>query len=361
MESEQEIINFIQSGQLRVGPVLFDVVQQPASRADNQPSLIVNGNWGENQMLFAAEVKRYGSDKSVMQAANNAQYYADCLNMNPLVVVPWLSEDQLLSLEKRRISGVDLCGNGILVAPGLSVFRTGSRNKFPASRPLKRVYDGTSALVARVFLLKPEYKSVSEIREEVLARGGNITLSTVSKVLKQLEEDVVVSKSKDGIRLLQADKLLNRLRTNYKAPKTTNIIRSKINTAGEVPKLLTKAAKQANFKLVLSGTSSVDYYATMGREPLDTYFCTINPLEQLEGLGAMIDTASRFPNVEFQVTNEEYVYFDARKDKSGRLFASPIQTYLELATSDKRGQEIAQQVERDLLADLPTVQRSCSA
>jgi hypothetical protein len=325
---------------------------------ENQPSLIVNGNWGESQLLFAVEVKRYGSDKSVMQAANNAQYYAECLNMSPLVVVPWLSEDQLLSLEKRRISGVDLCGNGVLVAPGLSVFRSGSRNKFPASRPLKRVYDGTSALVARVFLLKPEYKSVSEIREEVLARGGNITLSTVSKVLKQLDEDVIVSKSKDGIKLLQADKLLDRLRTNYQAPKITDVIRCKIDAAGDVSKLVTKAAKQANSKLVLSGTSSVDYYATMGREPLDTYFCTIIPLKQLEGLGAKIDTASRFPNVEFQVTTEEYVYFDARKDKSGLLIASPIQTYLELATSDKRGQEIAQQVEKDLLTDLPTVQRS---
>ncbi|MCC6980217.1 MAG: site-specific integrase [Candidatus Melainabacteria bacterium] len=118
-----------------------------------------------------------------MQAANNAQFYADCLNIRPLVVVPWLSEDQLLSLEKRRISGVDLCGNGVLVAPGLSVFRTGTRNKFPASRPLKRVYDGTSALVGRVFLLKPEYNSVSEIREEVLARGGTITLSTVLRAV----------------------------------------------------------------------------------------------------------------------------------------------------------------------------------
>ena len=61
-------------------------------------------------MRFAAEIKRYASDKSVMEAANNAQYYADSMNMSPLVVVPWLSEEQLLGLEKRRVSGVDLSG-----------------------------------------------------------------------------------------------------------------------------------------------------------------------------------------------------------------------------------------------------------
>ena len=358
MESEQEIIGFIESRQLRVGPVSFQLLDQPAAKRDNEPDLILQANWQENQVRFAAEIKRYASDKSVMEAASNAQYYADLMNMSPLVIVPWLSEEQLLSLEKRRISGVDLSGNGVLVAPGLSVYRSGSPNKFPASRSLKRVYDGISSLVARVFLLRAEYGAVSEIRDEVLARGGKITLPTVSKALKQLEEDVIISKKKDGIRLLQADKLLDRLRTNYQAPKTTEIKRCKIVAAGDIANLVTKAAKKANSRLVLSGSSSVDYHATMGREPLDIYFCTSIPLKELERLGATLDTTSRFPNVEFQITNEEYVYFDARSDKSGRLIASPVQTYLELSSSDKRGQETAEQIKKDILAELPTVQRS---
>jgi hypothetical protein len=361
MESEQEIISFIQSGQLRVGPVTFQIVGQLESRGDMGLDLILQGNWQDHQVLFAAEINRYASDKSVTAAASNAQYYADLMNMRPLIIVPWLSEEQLLSLEKRKISGVDLSGNGVLIAPGVSVFRSGSPNRFPASRTLKRVYAGTSSLVPRVFLLRPDYGAVSEIRDEVVARGGKITLPTVSKALKQLEEDVIISKTKDGIRLLQADKLIERLRKNYQAPKTVEVQRCKIVSDGEVAALISKVAINTNSRLVLSGSSSVDFYATMGREPMDIYYCTSIPWKELERLGAKIDKSSRFPNIEFRVTSEEYVYFDARLDDVGRSIASPIQTYLELSTSDKRGQETAQRLEEKILTGLPTVERGTNS
>ena len=361
MESEQEIISFIESGHLRVGPVSFQIATPRRARRDSGPDLILQAQWRENELRFATEINRYASDKCVMEAANNAQYYADSMSMLPLVVVPWLSEEQLLSLEERKISGVDLSGNGVLIAPDLSVFRTGGHNKFRASRPSKRVYNGTSSLVARVFLLRAEFAAVSEIQDEIIARGGNITLSTVSKALKQLEDDVIISKTKGGIRLLQADKLLSRLRANYQAPKTTTIKRCKVVADGDIAALIAKAAKKADSRLVLSGSSSVDNYATMGRDAMDSYFCTSIPFDELERFGGKIDMNSRFPNVEFQVTNEEYVYFDARRDKTERLIASPIQTYLELSTSDKRGQETAQQIEANILAGLPTVERGTSS
>jgi hypothetical protein len=357
MEAEKDIIDFIQNGQLTLGPVSFAFVREATRRTADQPDLIVKASWGGSETLLVAEVKRYGSDKAVMEAASVAQYYADRMSMKPLVIVPSLSEEQLHSLEKRQISGVDLCGNGVLVIPGLSVFRAGTPNRFPASRPLKRVYEGTSSLVARIFLLRPEFKSVSQIKDEVLARGGNITLSTVSKALKQLEEDAIVSKSKDGIRLLQADKLLDRLKTNYRPPKIGEVVRCEIVAESDLSQMMNREAKQAKAKFVLSGSSSVNYYASLGREPFDIYFCTSIPLQQLDRLGAKLDVESRFPNIEFQSTNAEYVYFDARNDKSGRLIASPIQTYLELATSDKRGQEVARQIGADLLAKLPSMQR----
>src|SRR5271156_3954004 len=97
MESEQEIVSFIESGQLRVGPVSFQLISQPSVRRDTErPDLILQASWRDNHVRFAAEVKRYASDKSVMEAANNAQYYAESMNMSPLVIVPWLSEEQLL-------------------------------------------------------------------------------------------------------------------------------------------------------------------------------------------------------------------------------------------------------------------------
>ena len=92
MESEEEIVNYIRSTPLQLGPVSLEIADKLPQQTDKHPELIFKARWGEKQILFVAEVKRYGSDKSVMQAANNAQYYATFMNISPLVVVPWLSQ-----------------------------------------------------------------------------------------------------------------------------------------------------------------------------------------------------------------------------------------------------------------------------
>ncbi len=104
-------------------------------------------------------------------------------------------------------------------------------------------------------------------------------------------------------------------------------------------------------KLMLSGESSVNYYATMSREPLDVFFCTAIQIRQLEKAGIQIDENSRFPNVELRKIQAESGYFDMRNE-AGYNIASPVHTYLELANSDKRGQETAEQLRKQILADL---------
>ncbi len=89
----------------------------------------------------------------------------------------------------------------------------------------------------------------------------------------------------------------------------------------------------------------------MAKEPLDSFYCTEFPIAQLKKLGANIDIYSRFPNLELKQTDIEPIYFDLR-NQAGCNIASPIQTYLELATSDKRGQETAQQVRQQILDNI---------
>ncbi len=151
-------------------------MSQPSVRRNTQrPDLILQASWRDNQVRFAggskALCKRQVGHGSREQCAILCRLHEYEPPRYSAVAV----RGAVLGLEKRRVSGVDLSGNGVLVAPGLSVFRSGSPNKFPASRSLKRVYAGSSSLVARVFLLKPEYNAVSKIRDEVQARGGDIT------------------------------------------------------------------------------------------------------------------------------------------------------------------------------------------
>lgn len=354
MEAKKDILEYVQSGKLELPPLRFTPTAESIERGDIGPDVLVQTNWQGRTYAFVGEVKRYGSDKSVSEAAEQARKYAERLQVNPLVIVPWLSNEQLLSLEQRNISGVDLCGNGIVLVPGeLLVFRTGLPNKFPTSRLIRRVYEGTSSLVARVFLLRPQYNSVSEILDEITTRGGSITLPTVSKALKQLEEDVVIEKSPKSIRTLQADKLLDRLKSNYEPPKPRDFIRCKLTTKNNasIGAILFEAAKQACERIVLSGESSANFYATMAKEPIDTFYCTETTSLKLEKLNAEMDIFSRFPNVELKKCDAEIVYFDMR-NMNGYNVASPIQAYLELANSDKRGQEVAEQIRKKIIQDM---------
>ncbi len=59
----------------------------------------------------------------------------------PLLFVPFLSERQLQELEQEKISGIDLCGNGVVVVPDVfAVFRSGEKNRFTSSAPIENIY-----------------------------------------------------------------------------------------------------------------------------------------------------------------------------------------------------------------------------
>ena len=85
----------------------------------------------------------------------------------------------------------------------------------------------------------------------------------------------------------------------------------------------------------------------MAREPIQSFYCS-----NLEGLLKQLDPdleeTSRFPNIEFLETDEDFVYFDTRDN----LAASPVQTYLELMQGDKREQETAEQLRKTILQPL---------
>ena len=85
----------------------------------------------------------------------------------------------------------------------------------------------------------------------------------------------------------------------------------------------------------------------MGRESVISFYCS-DIAGTLKALGTEIQEAARFPDFELLETQDATVFFDARKD----LIASPIQTFLELASGDRREAETAEQVRRRLLSEL---------
>jgi hypothetical protein len=290
-----------------------------------------------------------------VEAAEQARRQSDPPRLNPLVLVPYLSGEQLEILEGQAVSGIDLCGNGVVVVPGqLLVCRTGAPNRFLREGKIKNVYRRNSSVVARAFLLVPEFPSVSEARSRIVQWGGAVTLATVSKVCSAMEEDLVIERKRTGptparqIRLLQPDKLLDLLAANYQAPDVTRTFSGRTTLAPEgLREALGQWQQAGKGQVVRTGADSVEAYAVMARDAVQTFYCT-DVAGVVRWLGERVREGARFANVRFLETRDALVYFDHRPG----LVSSPIQTYLELEAGDKRDRETAEQVRRAILEPL---------
>ena len=322
----------------------------------------VEASWRKTTARFAIECKSISTPKAFRDGLNLLKSVTFPKGYLPMLILPFFSKQQLQELEREGINGIDLCGNGVVVVPGkFSVFRSGEKSQFSSSAPIKNIYRKNSSMVGRVFLALPNYGTVQEICSELNRRNILIerwdkrpmSLSTVSKSLKALEEDLIVER-KDIIRLVQPDKLLEKLSENYVLPRVNERVRLKVpGESGTIWELLQKQSQDLNLPFVATGTSSVTQYAVMQRGDVLSVYCPRLEilLERLPG-----SRSDRFPNLELVETEDETAYFDARKD-GNFWWASPVQVYLELMAGDKRDRETAEQVKSFILANLQPVRK----
>lgn len=363
MPTEKEMIAQLRRGEVKLPPLIFRYLEdQPDISENRRFDALVEASWGNSKIKFLVECKSLSTPKAFQDGLNLLKTSSFPKNYRPLLFLPYFSERQLQELEREGISGIDLCGNGVVVVPGkFAVFRSGKKNRFPSSAPIKNIYRKNSSMVGRVFLSRSNFEAVQEIFEEINRRNLLIrpsgskpmSFSTVSKSLKTLEEDLIVERNR-LIRLLQPDKLLEKLRENYIPPKIREKVRLKVPESDGAPQqLVQQKTRMLGLPFVATGASSVLRYAMMQRGDMLSIYCPrVNLLlERLPG-----NQTDRFPNLELLETDDETVYFDARQEMDF-WWASPVQVYLELMVGDKRDQETAVQVKSYILNRLQTMQQ----
>jgi hypothetical protein len=384
--TEADLFDFLKEHRLQFPPLRVVESQieatEDASNTVTELEALLTMRWRDSTYRFGVEARRLWTPKILSEAVATVKRHvylgkegmlgaAAKEALYPLVLVPYLSEEWLLKLEAESVSGIDLCGNGVVVVPGeLLVLRTGFPNRYRWEGAIKNVYRKNSSIVARTFLLVPKFNSVKAVLEEIQKRGGEVALSTVSKVCTSLEDDLIIERVRrkpfgkvkpspkvraivDEVlqtpaRLLQAEKLLDFLAANYALPAVGRIFRGKCGLRPEELRMrLAGWEEQSGARVVLTGASSVEAYAVMAREPVQSFYCS--DLEgAIKSLGNDIRETDRFVNVSLVETRDAFVYFDRRPN----LVASPIQTYLELVNGDKRERETADQVRRVILGPI---------
>lgn len=320
--------------QLDFGPLRVEVGERPVALSADATVTIW---WRDQSELFVAEFKDSQSLRDVRNAVWQVQRYAEESGLRALLVMPYLNRDALDLLREEGVSGLDLSGNGIVEIPGRWWFHQSGRPNRYVKRRSRTPYRGKSALVGRSLLVRPTYETVGEVRDEVERRGAPISMSQVSKVLSALEDDLVVRKSAEGVRLLQPKKLLDALVEGYRPPKPLQTLEAKVELGPELYDRL--RARAARIGARISGFDPQRYVvAPQSHERLEVYVNPAIGLDLAEAFGLVPST--RFSNLIVRVTDEPGVFFDL-EEAEGFPWCPPLEVYLELMQGGKREKEIA--------------------
>lgn len=339
---EYQAIEKLTAGEFSFEPLRVSSVEAQVQGSEVRPDWLLELQWNGQTERFAVEYKSLATPKRLEEAIGLARRWTR-EKVWPMVMASYLAPEALDRLVDERVSGLDFSGNGVVVVPQRwFVYRTGMPNRYPANQYIKAIYAGRSSLVGRALLLRGDYRSVKEVREEIEARGGTISLATVSKVLQVLEEDLIVSRQ-EGIRVLQPDRLLDNLAADYSPPDAVQRIRGQVPDRGLVLEKVLARAEAQQTRIAAKGESVFALYP--GAEKTLTIYCE-SSVGLFSDLG--IEESARFWNLEVLETRDERVYFD-RRWRDGFVWTSPLEVYLSLVKGDKRDQEVAAQLRSDLL------------
>lgn len=375
MRSQTDILTEIDSREaLCLGPVRLvrgggGEAWAGQDRADSVVARFFSLEQANRQYEFVGKIATLGTPKMVQAVADEVMRRVESIRQSigesqvirvPLVIAPFLSEQRLTELADQNVSGIDLCGNGVLTAEGLYVFKSGQKNRYPRSTRLQNAYRAKSSLVGRALLMRPEFDTVGALVEFINTRGpsadgrrdASISFSQVSKALKQMEQDVIVSRKGGRVRLLQADSLLDALVRDYQPPRIQErwlgycseeasvALQAKVRTGLDDPRM-----RYAVFGVWAEGPA----LAYLG-EPVYTLYTDARPRCALADLPGEAEQGRRFANVEILTTQSDWVYFG--RGQYGGAGVSDVQTYLQFANGDTRQKQGAQQLRGRILASL---------
>ena len=294
---------------------------------------------------FVVEAKSRATPQYLQSAVIQARKATEGSSDLPMIMLPYLSTDQLKDLESQSVSGVDMCGNGVVIVPDrLYVSRTGQPNLYPDSRPLSNPYRGRSAMVARMLLSRPRWESLNALAAAIKDAGVEVSLAQVSKAVRALTEELIVLRADGAIFLREPLRLLDRLGAEWRTPEPCARQSVRLPNGYHWPSQL---AKEPAFRWTLTGDTSVDRYTTFAQSGPRRAVVENIP-RAISLLGAKPEPTPNFADLEL-VESDEPGYFFGNEIDHGVRWASRLQTWLELQSGDARQQEAARDLRERIL------------
>jgi hypothetical protein len=343
--TENEILARLQPGYKLIDPL--EVLSSRTLGREGQPDarIEVSSPDSSDRFQFVVEVKAQNTPAAVRNAIAKVKSAA-APGEKRMIIVPYLSPESLSELEQEEISGVDLCGNGVVIVPGrLYVSRTGQPNRFRDSRPLNNPYAGRSGLVARILLSRQNWNSLNELVAAIREAGADLSLPQASKTIQALKDDLIVSKKERLITLQEPLRLLDKLGSAYRTYRTSRRQPMKLTPGFDWAKAL---SSEPALRWAVTGESSAAHYLVLGEIGPNRVAVSNLSTAYLLLMGAD-ERVFNFADIELVETKEPGSFFQNEIDEQGVRWASRIQTWLELQAGDARQQEASRDLRSQIL------------
>jgi len=367
--NEESMLSRFKVGEVLLPPLVVRtclILGGPTEKADARVELAMPD--GHEVFRFVVEAKARATPQAIQLAVAQARAAREEGEW-PMIQVPYLSPERILELEKEGVSGVDLCGNGVVVVPGrLWVVRVGEPNRYRDSRPLSNPYRGRSAMVARMLLKRPRWPTLSELAAAIAAAGGELSLPQVSKAVQAMVEDLIVSKESGSITLRDPLRLLDKLGSEWRKPRQTwksgdvagRPVKSQFPSplhsrrGLRLPKGMDWARALSlapSLQWAVTGASSATRYATFSQGG-PRQIAVSNLGLALSQLGGTPEPVPNFSDVELMETEDPGLFFGTETDENGVRWAGKLQAWLELQAGDARQQDTAKDLRDQILKEV---------
>ena len=351
--TEQEIIDRLSSQMDLYRPLeLVQINQECKAEIDAVIKFkIQNGQSFE----AAVEVVTISTPKTISLKSNiikNLSSEFSKRKLLPMIIAPYINAKQSAVLFKEGVSWIDLSGNMLLnIPPEIYIQRTGEPNKFPDTVPIKKVFEGTSSLVIRALLLKPEgFSSSNEIVEFINERNGKITPATVSKVLKSLEDELLISRSRtnSNIFVKQPQQLLENLAdgyADYSKRKKNSSYKYDVDNINE----LFKAFYEESVDYAYCGFYAAQIKGYGVTEQVTIFVKSMQDLKKaLKNTPDIARADEEYGQVTFIETKNPCVWFNNQGESYEKVI-DDLELYLEMNIDRPRGPKIAEQLKERIL------------
>jgi hypothetical protein len=351
---ENEIISELES-QENLSPLMVDRVEQLPSIIGNlDVDAVITFSIQDGPSFKAAvDLLRISTPKSISQKINVLANYASKLKKQklvPMIIAPYISKKESKLLIDQGISWIDLSGNMLIKVPqSIYIERTGKTNKFPDTSPIKKIYEGISSLVCRALLLNPNgFTSLFEIVDFINNRNTTITIGTVSKVLKSLEEELIVSKSESKISLKNPEVLLDNLTEgylDYSKRKKDRKFRYDVESTKEL---------EAFFEDFQVDYAYCGFYAAKRKnwgmtDQITIFIKSIQEVKKaLKRNTTVVIPDEEFGQVTLIETKNPCVWFNVQEETFNNII-DDLELYLEMVNDKPRGPKIAKQLKERIL------------